>query len=112
MLYAFNILFTFITGGEKKMDAKRARYYLGMTQAELAEAIGVSRQALCSFEKGKTKSPSIEAKIHQFVGDNDLIPAESYKKEISDIELRRIYADLKTALVVVKEAMDKVEVCL
>ena len=94
------------------MDAKRARYYLGMTQADLAKAIGVSRQSLCSFEKGKKNSPSIEAKIHQFVGDSDLIPAESYKREISDIELRRIYADLKTAIVVVKEAMEKVEFCL
>lgn len=94
------------------MDAKRARYYLGMTQADLAKAIGVSRQALCSFEKGKTNSPSIEAKIHQFIGDNDLIPSESYKTEVTDLELRRIYADLKTALVVVKEAMDRVELCL
>lgn len=41
---------------------KDARFKAGLTQAQLGDAIGVSRQAICNYETGDA-SPSDELKI-------------------------------------------------
>lgn len=90
------------------MNIRKARHIMGLNQTQLAKAIGVSRQSLSSAETGRTGSTLIENKVQTYMKE------QGYSIEIllSESDLRNIYADLKTALFVVKDAMDKVEICL
>jgi len=90
------------------MNVRKARHMMGLNQAQLAKAIGVSRQSLSSVENGRTVSTFIEDKVQTYMKEQGY----SIESLLSESDLRNIYADLKTAMFVVKDAMDKVEVCL
>ena len=85
------------------MDSRQARNNANMTQAELAEALGVTRQTVCDHENGKTKSKKMMNKVNEYFG----VEEEELPK-FTEVEMRRVYADLKTAMAFVKDAMDKV----
>lgn len=84
------------------MDSRTVRHTTDMTQEDLAKAIGVSRRTISDFEKGKTKSKKVDLKIQNYFKNNDF--DESNK--------RVIYAQLQAALVIVREAMDKLELSI
>lgn len=90
------------------MNIRRIRHLIEMSQTDLAKAIGVSRQALSQAEFGKVKSTVIEDKVRDYIKKE----GHNIESQANEDDLRTIYADLKTALMVVKSAMDKVERCL
>ena len=90
------------------MDTRTVRHKTDMTQVELAEAIGVSRQSVCDFENFKTNSKKVDLRIKNYFSNYDF---EHLDTEES-LEKRIIHAKLQAAMVVVKDAMDKLEVTI
>lgn len=85
------------------MDTRTVRFKTDMTQQELADAIGVSRQSVSDYESGKTNSKKVHLRIKDYFSAHDLESGESIEKRI-------MHAKLQAALSVVQEAMDNIGV--
>jgi DNA-binding XRE family transcriptional regulator len=93
-----------------RFDAKRLRVDAGMTQQQLADEIGVSRQTVCDNETNKTKSKKMDILLIEYWGDK--LQIESEESKLTDADLRRVYADIKAAMSFLKDTIEKVQVCL
>ena len=64
------------------MNIREKREYLGMSQKELADIVGIAQSTLCDIEQGRSKpSLPVAIKIANAIGVDDIqFFADDYKK--------------------------------
>lgn len=66
------------------MNIKKIRKDLGLTQAEFAEELGISRASLSDYERNRTKLPLyIEKSINSMFGDKKSQKLGKINKELN-----------------------------